>query len=346
MSFSYLDDKSFVDFVLEKGSIPFVVRGTVSCFADFNFAPIVGVKISGPTYHIRVFGENPQKSDDHININVRELVEEVVFSDEIELPEHSIEGISKALSGLEQWADFFCLAAGNPKVMVEIQRPVNAVVASYGEFDSLTLRRWQRLVSQYSQLAKEERKKLASALWWYRKGSSAAYYSLFDSYTAYWNCLEILCDVSGSKSKQGETTDKQIEFYLKNKKKITSGHILRCYNNFVNYSIKEQMKDALRMILGTEQALQVIYQCFEIKPDRERLYQIRNDINHGNIRENSGQDYVRVHFRGMLLWEIVFSLINQKMGHHISSGMSINESADKLESFRREGGDPDKDREI
>lgn len=331
MSFSYLDDKAFVDFVLEKGSIPFVVRGSVTCLANFNFAPIVGVQISRPTYHIRVFGENQKETDDVIKINVRELVDEVVFPGEIELPERTLEGISKALYGLELWADFLCIAVGNPKVTVEVQRPINVVMAAQSNFDYAALQRWESLIRRHSQLETEERRKLASVLWWYRKASSTAYYSVFDSYTAYWNCLEILCGVSGSKSNQGEETDKKIETYLKSKKKITTGHILHCYNNFVNYSIKEQMKDALKTMTGIDQALEVIYQCFEIKPEEDRLYQIRNDINHGNIRENSGKDYEKVHFRGMLLWHIVFTLINYKLGHNVSSGMSVNKLAEKLQ---------------
>lgn len=150
--------------------------------------------------------------------------------------------------------------------------------------------------------------------------------------TAYWNCLEILCGVSGNKSNQGETIDSQIQNYLKSKKEITAGHILHCYNNFVNYSIKEQMKDALKAMIGDEQASHVIYQCFEIKPDEDRLYQIRNDINHGNIRENSGHDYEKVYYRGMLLWHIVMSLIHQKLGHPISIGMSVNKLAEQLQN--------------
>jgi hypothetical protein len=40
---SYLDDDAFVEFVLEKGSIPFVVRGSISCLANFNFSPFIMV---------------------------------------------------------------------------------------------------------------------------------------------------------------------------------------------------------------------------------------------------------------------------------------------------------------
>lgn len=327
----YVDDKAFVDFVLEKGSIPFIVRGSLTCLSNFNFAPLIGVQISRPTYRIRVFGENEKETDDFIKLHVRELVDEVVFPGEIELPERSVKGISKALYGLELWADFLCLAVGNPKITVEVQRPINPVISIQSTFDYPSLQRWENLFRRYFQLAPEERRRLAGALWWYRKASSTAYYSLFDSFTAYWNCLEILCGVSGSKSNQGETTDKKIEAYLKNKKKITAGHIIHCYNNFVNYSIKEQMKNALKTMLGDEQASQIIYQCFEIKPDEDRLYQIRNDINHGNIRENSGRDYEKVNYRGMVLHHIVFTLINQKLGRNIS-GVSVNKLAEQLQN--------------
>jgi helix-turn-helix protein len=75
--------------------------------------------------------------------------------------------------------------------------------------------------------------------------------------------------------------------------------IRKCYDKFVNYSIRFQMQDALEKdeMLGEKHAARWIYHCFEIKPDKEQLYRIRNDINHGNIRENSGRDYERVYLR-------------------------------------------------
>ena len=332
MSSSYLDDDAFVESVLEKGSIPFVVRGSISCLANFNFAPFVGVQISRPTYHLRVFGENLKEPDDIVKFHVRELVDEVAFPGEIELPSRNKEGISKALSALELWADFLCLAVGNPKVIVEIQRPINPIIAYQNEFDPSSLQRWASLCDKYFQLDANERKKLAGALWWYRKACTANYYSLFDGYTAYWNCLEILCGVAGNKINKGPSIDAQIQEYLKGKEIITAGNISEFYNRFVNYSIKEQMKDALKDMLGDDQAPQIIYQCFEISPEKDRLYQIRNDINHGNIRENSGIDYHRVHSRGALLLHIVMTLIHQRLGHPISIGKSVNELAEQIQN--------------
>jgi len=335
--FSYLDDKEFVDFVLEKGSIPFIVRGSLACSANFNFAPFVGIRISGPTYYIHVIGENPQQQGDAGTFHVRELNDEAVFPGEIELPEKTELGISKALYGLELWADFVCLAVGNPKIIVEVQRPINAIITARSNFDLPSLDRWGSLFERYSKLETNGRRRLAGAIWWYRKACSTAYYSIFDSYTAYWNCLEIMCNVAGSKVHKGTEVDDAIQEYLKGRAEVKAGHILHCYNNFVNYSIKEQMKDALKDLIGEEQASQVTYQCFEIKPEEDRLYQIRNDINHGNIRENSGPAYERVYFRGMLLWNIVMELLHRKLGHPISAGMNVNALAEKLASptFRK-----------
>jgi len=338
---SYLQDQTFVEFALEKGGIPFVVRGSLTCVSDFNFTPFMKIRISGPTYRVRAIGKNKDKPDEDQPIRVHELLDEVVFPGEIELPEKTKTGISKALYALELWADFLCIADGNPKITVEIQHPT-VDISIQRTFEPNTLYKWADLFQYYLQLEKSKRKQLAGAIWWYRKACNTSYYSLFDSYTAYWNCLKILCDVSGSKVNQGELVDRKIRGYLKNKRSVKAGHILHCYNSFVNYSIKEQMKDALIAELGKAQSSQIIYQCFEVRPEEDRLYQIRNNINHGNIRENTGKDYTRVYFRRMLLSSIVMMLIHKKLGSTISVGKSVNELAEQLNDSVFRSGKPTK----
>ena len=288
----------------------------------------MNIQISGPTCGIHAYREDPEEQSD-FSIELGELVDEVVFPGKIELPEQTRDGITKALCALELWADLLCIAVGNPKVIVEIQRPMHAVISTQTRF--VSLQRWGELAKQYFQLAPERRERVARALWWYRKASSTAYYSIFDSYTAYWNCLEILCNVSASKVRKGEDVDRRVQDYLRGKSDISSGHISECYNRFVNYSIKEQMKDTLEYLMDPEQASQVICQCFEVKPEEMSLYQIRNDINHGNIRENSLRDYSKVYRRGQLLWNIVMMLINRELGYSISLGKSIDELAKSLQ---------------
>lgn len=325
--FNYINDEAFVKSVLKEGCIPFVVRGSLRCPDRFEF-PHVGVLVSGPTLHLEVTAGRSE-GDASNRVLVRELVEEGVFRGQIQLPERTEEGICKALYALELWADFLCLAVGNPKLQVEVQRPVTAVIASRDRLDHASLVRWARLMQCHFQLGTNERSRVAAALWWYRKGCAAAYYSVFDSYTAHWNSLETLCGVSGGKIRKGPEVDGAVQDYLQNKKRIKSGHILECYNRFVKYGIARQMRDALRDMVSEKFAEDLTYQCFEVKPEKERLYQIRNDINHGNIRENSAADYERAYLRGQLLSAVVMMLLCGKLGHPVFAG-GIDELAQQL----------------
>ena len=334
--FNYLSDKSFVESALARGNIPFIVRGSLECEEHFDFKlarmeVLNGIRVSGPTFHLRVIGEHTEQ-ENAISVFVSELYREKVFAGEIELPEKNIEGISKALSALELWADFLCLAAGNPKIKIEVQLPLNIIVTARSRLKPASLDRELDLVVSYARLEASEKKKVAGALWWFRKACAAVDYSLFDSYTANWNCLEILCGVSGSKLNTGPEVDEAVQNYLRGVKKIAAGNILECYNKFVNYSIARQMKDALdSMKIGQEQGKQLVYQCFEIVPQEDRLYLIRNDINHGNIRENSPQDLERVYLRGLLLSRVVWALLYYKLGYPgPMESLDINESAKRI----------------
>lgn len=323
--FSYLSNQPFVEYVLERGNIPFIVRGNLECADSIDFSPLLNIRTFPPTESLKVTKRKADGATE--DIFIRELHEETVFSGEIDLAEKTPRGIAMALWAIERWADFLCLALGNPRIQVEVQLPVNVVITMSGfKLGAEALVRWASFVISHSELEDHERPRIASALWWYRKGCAAANYSLFESYTAYWNCLEIMCSVSGNKIKKGTTVDEQIQGYLNSKKSIRAGDILHCFNNFVNYSIAQQMKDALKDLIGEEQGTECIYQCFEIKPENNRLYQIRNDINHGNIRENSAEDYQRVYLRGMLLEHIVMAALCAKLKYPISiGGLGIND---------------------
>lgn len=325
--FDFLENQSFVEFVLERGSIPFVVRGDLTCSANFTFDwGDWGIRISRPTYRVKVYGENPTSQEDEplVNVHFHELTGETVFPGEIELPERSKRGIELALRAIEIWADFLCLANGNPKIQVEIQLPVQAIIVAKRELRADDLTRWAELVSYHASLSEPEKTQVENALWWYRKGCAAIKYSLFNGYTAYWNCLEILCGVSGSKIRKGEQVDAKIQEYLENKRKVKTKHIVHCYNAFVNYSIKAQVEDALRDLLGAEQGERWAFYCFSVQPSKDQLYQIRNDINHGNIRENNRDDYERVYLRGLLLRWLIFQILNKKLGRAVGLGKQDN----------------------
>jgi hypothetical protein len=332
--FNYLNNKSFVDLILEMGAIPFIIRGNIDCDFSINFAPWIDIRVYPPTAYVRTTTEK-NELDSENEIFIAELENERIFKGEIKLPEKSASGIGMALHALEDWADLLCLALVNPKINIEVQLPIQIPVRASGyKLEPPSLDRWAKLTDSYFDMEHDNRKHISGALWWYRKACAAAHYSIFDSYAAYWNCLEILCNVSGGKINKGKEVDEAIPSYLKDKIKIVngeiqwkvkSGHILHCYNKFVSNSIVQQMRDELQKMVGGPEASQIIHHCFEVSPERNRLYQIRNDINHGNIRENSAEDYERVYLRGILLSHIVMKLLHIKLGYSISMGIDINE---------------------
>jgi hypothetical protein len=316
--FSYSSNQSFVDTAIQEGKIYFKVRGSLQCDFQMSFKNF-GIVIHPPTSKLRAYAQETKDSELQ-KVHVTELQDEVVFSGSIDLAENSKQGIDRALGALELWADFLCFASGNPKVTIEIELPVQAVISIGRHIDEQIGKQLLEAAGHFHFLDPEDKSRVLRALWWYRKGCNTAYYSVFDSYTSYWNCLEILCDVSGSKMRQDADLDEAIDNYLKGKKSFQRGHILQCYNQFVNYSIASQIKDALVPPFGPEQASRWAYYLFDQHPESERLYQIRNDINHGNIQENDALNYERVYLSHMLLGGLVSNLLHYHLGRRIEPG--------------------------
>jgi hypothetical protein len=154
--FNYLTDNNFVEYVLEMEKIPFLVRGSLGCSADFNFRSVPEIRITGPTYRVSAVRENSKDPNDKSQIHIQELFEEVVFQGEIDLPEKTRVGVFRALNALERWADLLCLAIGNPKIIVEVQRPVNIVMASPYDFDLSSFASWGRLTGSFLKLEPNE----------------------------------------------------------------------------------------------------------------------------------------------------------------------------------------------
>ena len=65
-----------------------------------------------------------------------------------------------------------------------------------------------------------------------------------------------------------------------------------------------------------------IHECFRAKPDQERLYTVRNAINHGDIDSDSLQEMIRVENKARRLKMIVFAMLGRLIpfSHPLDSG--------------------------
>jgi len=148
-----------------------------------------------------------------------------------------------------------------------------------------------------------QRDLILRAAWWLRQShhsflSGVASPSSFSIYSAYWNafeCLvEVLCEIAPPQSSSPTQKDQEVaEFFQHLPAKPTPADVDMCYHLYVNPGLPKRARHALALAFG-HVGDQYFHMCFQQKPERNRLYQIRNDINHANIVEFSLDDRLRV----------------------------------------------------
>jgi hypothetical protein len=79
---------------------------------------------------------------------------------------------------------------------------------------------------------------------------------------------------------------------------------------FVEPGFVAKASHALR-VCCPDRADGYISECFRAKPDQERLYAVRNAINHGDIDSDSLQELIRVEDKLRRLTMIVFAMLGQ-----------------------------------
>jgi hypothetical protein len=145
---------------------------------------------------------------------------------------------------------------------------------------------------------------LMRAMWWLRQArhdilSGNSNPSVFALYLSYWNAFEclisVICDIFPmAKFSKSQKKEKVSEFFRNLAEEPTPADIVNCYHEIINPGIGERAKHALISVLKPEIAEQFYQDCFTCVPEDQRLYKIRNDIDHGNIVEYDFPTRIRV----------------------------------------------------
>ena len=77
---------------------------------------------------------------------------------------------------------------------------------------------------------------------------------------------------------------------------------------FVDPGFVAKASHALKVCFP-QRADQYALECFKMKPEHDRLYNIRNAINHGDIDADNPSELLRVDDRHRRLWMIVFGIL-------------------------------------
>ncbi len=159
--------------------------------------------------------------------------------------------------------------------------------------------------------------KVRSALFWIREPRQPfreSYRSdILRVYAGYWNAFECLVEavcLLRPQAKLGpEEKQAFIDEYITNRTaKLDAEAIAQCYRQFVDPGFVAKASHALAVCFP-ERANDYVVECFKMKPKQDRLYDIRNAINHGDIDADNPDELMRVANRHRRLWMIVFGML-------------------------------------
>jgi len=160
------------------------------------------------------------------------------------------------------------------------------------------------------------RQRLRAALYWIREPRRSRMDRRYDDtlnvYSGMWNAFECLveaaCELKPlSKLSRTEKQQKINDLLRPCGNEIEPKDIATCYHEVVNPGLKGRAAHALALCLPKE-APKYLRACFERKPENNRLYNIRNAINHGNIDAVNLDEMARVDHYSNQLWLIVWRL--------------------------------------
>lgn len=176
----------------------------------------------------------------------------------------------------------------------------------------------------------EVRRKVEAAMFWIREPRNLLLESYRSDalrvYAAYWNAFECLVDaVDFLRPYNGPTkSEKQSlidAFVAERGGRLTAADIQKCYQTVVNPGLVARASHVLSVSFGADGA-RYVDECFKREPREDRLYDIRNAINHGDIDAENPTELLRVEARLSRLWMIVWRMFGRLIPFPAPADMS------------------------
>ena len=170
-------------------------------------------------------------------------------------------------------------------------------------------------------LSPEIRRKIEAAMFWVREPRNMVLESyrpdVLRVYSAYWNAFECLVEAVNilTPCSSPSKTEKQakIDHFVQSRGgRLTAADVEDCYRTLVNPGFVNKASHALNVCFG-HTGDSYANECFRLSPRKDRLYDIRNAINHGDIDAENPNELLRVQARLPRLWMIIWRMF----GHFI-----------------------------
>lgn len=177
--------------------------------------------------------------------------------------------------------------------------------------------RVQRVIEELNKLPVPVAKKVRCALYWIREPRQLLWdgyrSDVLRVYAGYWNAFECLveavCLLRPQKKLSRDEKQACINDFIESRGgKLAAESVSECYKLYVNPGFVAKASHALE-ICFPERFKQYVNECFKMKPEADRLYNIRNAINHGDVDADDPRELLRVEDRHSRLWMIVFGML-------------------------------------
>jgi hypothetical protein len=165
------------------------------------------------------------------------------------------------------------------------------------------------------ELPMEVRKKMEAALFWISEPRPLMLHSYRPSvlrvYSSYWNALECLVEaVHILKPRAGLSKAEkqaQIEQFF-SERGVSAESVQECYHGIIDTGFRGKATHAFRVCFGDRQGQRYSCECFTLSDKTNRLYEVRNSINHGSVDADNPIELIRVQARLGRLWMIVWRM--------------------------------------
>jgi hypothetical protein len=176
-----------------------------------------------------------------------------------------------------------------------------------------------RVVEALAAMQPAVSRKVRSALYWIREPRQLAmegYKSdILSVYAGYWNAFECLVEavcIIFPQPNVGRARKEELiaQFFAERSGKLNAAAISECYKTLIDPGFVARASHALSICFD-DQAARYIDECFRMKPEQDRLYNIRNAINHGDVDADDPSELLRIDDRHSRLWMIVFRMLGR-----------------------------------
>ena len=177
----------------------------------------------------------------------------------------------------------------------------------------------QTVLARLSEYPPDTQRKLRAALYWVQRARPLMLESertdVLDTFVAYWTAFESLveavCSLRPPESLSRQEKQEHIDDRLNERRnRLSLGDIEELYRSVMNPGFVGRASHALAVCFG-DAARGYIDECFHISLAKDRLYDIRNAISHGEADPQDLTELYRIEDKLQRLWMIVWGMFGR-----------------------------------